>query len=132
MKRLTSLVILSLIIFILFLGSGCLGARITPSAAESQPRAAVTETQPDLVAPSAAITAPRRPFPQHVSYAPGTIRPTHRTQAQQDNDARAAYDAWKRNYLKVVTSTGEAMYRVSFGSTNPERTVSEGQGYGML
>lgn len=82
-----------------------------------------------LAANLGAAEAPRRPFPQHVVYAPGTIRPSHRTQAQQDDDVRAYYDAWKRSFLMAA---GDGLHRISFGSTNPARTVSEGQGYGMI
>ena len=72
--------------------------------------------------------APKRPFPQHTRYASGTILPSHRTQAQLDDDVRAYYGVWKSTFLK---KDGD-LYRVSFGSTNPARTVSEGQGYGMV
>ena len=74
------------------------------------------------------------PFPQHVDYAPDTIRPNHRTQSQQDEDVRAFYEYWKDQYLiPIGTSTDTSQqYRVSFGSTNPNQTVSEGQGYGMV
>jgi endoglucanase len=74
------------------------------------------------------------PFPQHVAYAPGTIHPNHRTQAQLDNDVRAFYLHWKARYLvRAGTSPqGHPLYRVTFGSTDPNRTVSEGQGYGMM
>ena len=77
---------------------------------------------------------PHYPFPQHRTYAPGTIRPNLRTQAQQDDDVRAFYDHWKANYLLQAGTTpaGDPLYRVSFGSTNPGRTVSEGQGFGMV
>ncbi|MCX8012835.1 MAG: hypothetical protein N3A02_00920, partial [Rectinema sp.] len=59
-----------------------------------------------------AADSPKRPFPQHVSYVTGAIRPSHRTQAQQDDDLRAAYDRWKSNYL---TKTSEGHYRVKYG-----------------
>jgi endo-1,4-beta-D-glucanase Y len=80
------------------------------------------------IATSLTTAQPQRPFPQHVVYAAGTIRPNHRTQAQFDDDVRAYYEHWKRNYL---IAAGQH-YRVSFGKTNPARTVSEGQGYGMI
>jgi endoglucanase len=75
-----------------------------------------------------------RPFPQHVAYAPGTIRPAARTQAQQDDDVRAYYDVWKCRYLAAAGTAagGSPLYRVSFGSTDPARTISRGQGYGMM
>jgi endoglucanase len=69
-----------------------------------------------------ASSAPRR-------YAKGTILPSHRTRAQLDEDLHAYYAVWKANFLK---DAGPNLYRVSFGSTNPGRTVSEGQGYGMV
>ena len=80
-----------------------------------------------------AQTAPRHPFPQHLKYAPGTIKPTNFSQAQQDVDVRNAYTAWKTSFVLPVTAT-PAQYRVAFGKANPNRlkTVSEGQGYGMV
>ncbi len=85
-----------------------------------------------ITAQSPAI--PNHPFPQHVQYAPDTIRPNHRTQEQQDDDVRAFYDYWKDQYLVAAGITSDALplYRVSFGTTNPDQTVSEGQGYGMV
>ena len=79
-------------------------------------------------------TVSRRPFPQHVTYAEGTILPDHRTRTQLDDDVRNYYGEWKASYLVSAGSTndGHALYRVSFGSTDPARTVSEGQGYGMM
>jgi endo-1,4-beta-D-glucanase Y len=75
-----------------------------------------------------------RPFPQHVVYPAGTIRPSHRTQSQQDDDVRSYYEDWKRNYLLEAgaLADGRTLYRISIGKTNPARTVSEGQGYGMI
>jgi endo-1,4-beta-D-glucanase Y len=73
------------------------------------------------------------PFPQHISYAPGTILPAF-SRNQLDNDVKAYYAFWKSRYL-VSAGTSEQglpLYRVSYGSTNPARTVSEGQGYGMM
>lgn len=74
------------------------------------------------------------PFPQHVTYAPNTIRPDHRSQARLDRDVRAFYEHWKANYLVAAGTTpqGHPLYRVSFGSTDSGRTVSEGQGFGMV
>ena len=77
---------------------------------------------------------PAHPFPQHVTYSPGSIKPSHRTQSQLDDDVRDFYDYWKSRYLVEAgtTADGKPMYRVSYGDTNPDRTVSEGQGYGMV
>jgi endo-1,4-beta-D-glucanase Y len=72
--------------------------------------------------------APRRPFPQHTVYAAGTIRPNHRTQVRQDDDVRAYYEVWKKNYLVAATPG----YRVTMGMRQPHRTTSESQGYGMV
>lgn len=83
-----------------------------------------------------AVESPKHPFPQHKVYAPNTIRPNHRTQAQQDNDVRVFYDYWKGRYLvnDGTTAEGNPLYRVAYGATLPDknRTVSEGQGYGMI
>lgn len=86
------------------------------------------------VAAAGPAALPQRPFPQHVSYAPGTILPNHRTRAQLDDDVRVFYSAWKAAYVVAAgeTQQGNPLYRISFGSSAPERTVSEGQGYGMV
>jgi endo-1,4-beta-D-glucanase Y len=77
---------------------------------------------------------PRRPFPQHVQYAPGSIRPDHRTQNQLDDDVRNLYAAWKSRYLSQAGTTGDGhpRYRVKIGRDSSEATVSEGQGFGMI
>jgi endo-1,4-beta-D-glucanase Y len=74
------------------------------------------------------LATPAYPFPQHVSYAPGTILPNHRTQAQLDDDVRAAYAYWKSSYL-VEMAGDPPRYRIEH---SPNRTVSEAQGYGMI
>jgi len=77
---------------------------------------------------------PLRPFPQHLTYTAGTIRPNHRTQAQQDDDVRAFYDRWKSRYLAQAgtEADGHPRYRVKFSRDSNAKTVSEGQGYGMI
>jgi endo-1,4-beta-D-glucanase Y len=82
---------------------------------------------------AASEPAPARPFPQHTTYAPGTIRPSNFSQAQQDDDVLAFYQGWKSAYL-VLASASPAQYRVAFGRQAGEHavTVSEGQGYGMV
>lgn len=77
------------------------------------------------------------PFPQHLHYAEGTIRPSQFPQEQQDRDVRAYYDVWKKDYIKEAgqdPDTGKPLFRVATGKDLPEsgQTVSEGQGYGMV
>jgi endoglucanase len=84
-----------------------------------------------VIAPPRADAVPQYPFPQHVTYAPGTIRPTVPAQAQQDADVRAYYDQWKADY---VVAAGPGQYRIKFARALPLSavTVSEGQGFGMV
>jgi endo-1,4-beta-D-glucanase Y len=82
---------------------------------------------------SALWAVSKRPFPQHVTYAAGVIRPTNFTQAQQDQHVRDFYNYWKSRYLVTAGSNaaGKPLYRVAFGQGS-DVTVSEGQGYGMV
>ena len=74
-----------------------------------------------------------RPFPQHQDYQQGELLPSRWSQAERDEDVRAFYQQWKADYLRKVDSiSGDVQYRVTFGHEQPERTVSEGQGYGMM
>jgi endoglucanase len=75
-----------------------------------------------------------KPFPQHARYAPGSLRPGNHPQTQLDQDVRDFYNDWKSEYLHKGgrSRDGHQLYRVTFGSDEPDRTVSEGQGYGML
>lgn len=75
-----------------------------------------------------------RPFPQHTTYAAGVILPNHRSQTQLDQDVRNFYDAWSSNYVVSAgtNAQGVELYRVKFGSNEPDQTVSEGQGFGMI
>lgn len=77
---------------------------------------------------------PARPFPQHVTYASGTLRPNHRAQALQDDDVRALYDAWKARYVVAMGTEpdGHPRYRVRSGRGAQAQTVSEGMGFGMI
>ncbi len=76
----------------------------------------------------------RRPFPQHVAYTPGTIKPNHVTQTQLDNAVSAFYETWKTQYLRTGDSEGcqPGRYYVRFSPSGPTIAVSEGQGYGMI
>jgi endoglucanase len=77
---------------------------------------------------------PRFPFPQHVQHSAGTILPNHRSQALLDQDVRDAYADWKASFLAQAGTEGDGhpRYRVKVGPAAGDRTVSEGQGYGML
>lgn len=94
--------------------------------------AAVLLPLPGSAAPVQA--GPALPFPQHVAYGPGILLPDQWTAAQRDDDVRAFYDEWKRRYLREAGQgkEGEPMFRITFGSKEPDVTVSEGQGYGMV
>src|SRR5262245_13345978 len=56
--------------------------------------------------PAASAGAPRRPFPQHTTYAPGTIKPSQHSQEDLDKTVRNAYRLWKLSYLKAGCGTG--------------------------
>lgn len=105
-----------------------------PNATAAVAPVPVTEEAP--VPTEAPVELNARPFPQHVTYAPNSILPNHRTQEQLDDDVRAFYDYWKMEYLieAGTNSDGILMYRVAFGKSEEARltTVSEGQGYGMM
>ncbi len=77
---------------------------------------------------------PNRPFPQHVVYAPGSLRPSLHTQPTQDAHVTALYAAWKSRYLAQAgqESDGHPRYRIRTGRDPSNATVSEGQGYGMM
>ena len=92
-----------------------------------------TDTATVTVTVNSTSTA-ARPFPQHTTYASGVILPNHRTQVQLDQDVRNYYDSWSSSYVVSAgtSSQGAPMYRVTFGSNEPDQTVSEGQGFGMV
>src|SRR5581483_5861742 len=73
--------------------------------------------------------APAFPFPQHVVYTTGSIKPNNQTQVQLDNEVINFYNAWKPVYLKAGCTAGE--YYIEYINGN-EICVSEGQGYGMV
>jgi endo-1,4-beta-D-glucanase Y len=70
------------------------------------------------------------PFPQHVNYFPGTIRPNHISQAQLDNAVGSFYTEWKKRFIKNVPGKPESY--VWFEGAGKKQCVSEGQGYGMV
>ncbi|MBS4223924.1 beta-glucanase [Bacillus sp. FJAT-49682] len=81
---------------------------------------------------------PKRPFPQHVTYTEGTIKPNHVTQEEMDATVARLYDEWKERYLKQNPYDKDQyyiFYNHNGESTNDPReaiTVSEAHGYGMV
>ena len=73
------------------------------------------------------LTGQNRPFPQHVTYTAGHIKPTNFTQSQLDGHVTAFYDQWKAAYLSSDCDTNE--FYIEFA---PNQNVSEGIGYGMM
>jgi endo-1,4-beta-D-glucanase Y len=72
----------------------------------------------------------RKPFPQHVQYYTGTIKPNHIPQQEMDDSVQSFYLVWKERYIN--NDCGQGQYYVWFekdGGT--KKCVSEGQGYGM-
>lgn len=118
-------VFLAILMLVIILGCAIAPPLATPTSEPTSPPTREPTVQPVAY-----------PFPQHVKYAPNTIRPNHRTQSQLDDDVRAYYDYWRTNYLAEAGKNvdGIRMYRVVLGRNEPERstTVSEGQGYGMM
>ncbi len=83
------------------------------------------------VVPRAAAAADAYPFGSHpMSYAAGTIRPSHVSQATLDQAVRDFYDAWKARFLEQTCGTGHWVVRTSTDAQN--LTVAEGHGYGMM
>ena len=71
-----------------------------------------------------------KPFPQHVKYFAGTIKPGNFSQNQLDNAVIGFYKQWKDHYIKAVP--GKAGSYIWFDEKEKKQCVSEGQGYGMV
>jgi endo-1,4-beta-D-glucanase Y len=71
-----------------------------------------------------------KPFPQHVMYYSGTIKPNHVPQKELDNSVRSFYILWKERYINTNCNNGQ--YYVWFEKPGKKQSVSEGQGYGMM
>jgi endo-1,4-beta-D-glucanase Y len=67
------------------------------------------------------------PFPTHIHYKQ-SISPSGYRQDQLDKNTFNFYKIWKRDFLVKE----ENYYRVATDKKDKSRTVSEGQGYGML
>jgi endo-1,4-beta-D-glucanase Y len=73
---------------------------------------------------------PFKPFPQHVEYAKGSIKPNHISQLKLDQLTQNFYNQWKKRYIKPGCRPNE--YYVWFETKGQKQCVSEGQGYGMI
>jgi endo-1,4-beta-D-glucanase Y len=71
-----------------------------------------------------------KPFPQHVSYFKGTIKPSHISQQKMDKAVGDFYNQWKRRFIKTTPNKPESY--VWFEGVGKKQCVSEGQGYGMV
>src|SRR6201992_71897 len=69
------------------------------------------------------------PFPQHVQYTKGSIKPNQVSQTQLDQLTLDFYNQWKKRYIKTGCHPGE--FYVWYELKGKE-CVSEGQGYGMI
>lgn len=72
-----------------------------------------------------------KPFPQHVNYSKGVIKPNHVSQQQMDDSVRSFYNNWKERYINDDSGVGQYYIWVE-GSAGNKQCVSEGQGYGMI
>ncbi|MED5619262.1 glycosyl hydrolase family 8 [Ideonella sp. BN130291] len=75
----------------------------------------------------ALATAAARPFPHHVTYTSGVIKPSNVSQSAMDSAVQSRYASWKSTYLR--TSGGQGTW-VKYDDTSS--TVSEAHGYGMV
>ena len=71
-----------------------------------------------------------QPFPQHVYYTKGAIRPNKFSQSKLDQSVESFYIQWKAHYIKTVPYKKESY--IWFEDTDGKQCVSEGQGYGMI
>ncbi len=84
-----------------------------------------------LARPHEALAAVNHPFGSRpFTYAVGSIRPSHVSQAQLDQAVRSFYDAWKAEYVVQTCGAGRYVVRANAGPGN--LTVSEAHGYGMM
>lgn len=65
-----------------------------------------------------------------MSYAAGSIRPNHLSQAALDQSVRDFWDQWKAKYVARACGAGRRVVLAGAGAGN--LTVSEAHGYGMI
>ncbi|HEX3386273.1 MAG TPA: glycosyl hydrolase family 8, partial [Mucilaginibacter sp.] len=83
-----------------------------------------------LIDISAGAQQAAKPFPQHVQYHKGTIKPDHISQERLDGLTLDFYRQWQKRYVKSACKTAE--YYIWFERKGNKQCVSEGQGYGMI
>jgi endoglucanase len=71
-----------------------------------------------------------KPFPQHVKYAEGSIKPSQFSQIKLDHTVESFYTKWKARYVKNIPGKTESF--IWFENKDGKQCVSEGQGYGMV
>jgi endo-1,4-beta-D-glucanase Y len=71
------------------------------------------------------------PFPQHVTYNAGTIKPN---ESQTDLDAAVVtcYESWKSTYLKSGSGCPHGSFFIFYSRPPDTISISEGHGYGMI
>ncbi|HEY5406577.1 MAG TPA: glycosyl hydrolase family 8 [Ginsengibacter sp.] len=72
-----------------------------------------------------------KPFPQHVTYSNGVIKPNGISQQQMDDSVQSFYKKWKARYVHNDAGPGQYYIWVE-GTVDNNECVSEGQGYGMI
>ncbi len=83
-----------------------------------------------LLAHSLFAQQSRNPFPSHINYFDGTVKPSHISQTKLDNSIRSFYIQWKKRFIK--STPGKQENFVWFENKGNKQSVSEGQGYGMI
>jgi endo-1,4-beta-D-glucanase Y len=71
-----------------------------------------------------------KPFPQHIKYTAGAIKPSHITQKRLDNAVESFYIQWKKRFIKTTPDKSQSF--IWFEDIGKKQCVSEGQGYGMI
>jgi endo-1,4-beta-D-glucanase Y len=86
---------------------------------------------PNSIAPR---TEPRLPFPQHIAYTPGSLKPNHYSQNELDQAVKDYYESWKRTYLRQACGEGRYIIYTGYATNGDEHTLthSEAHGYGMV
>jgi endo-1,4-beta-D-glucanase Y len=87
-----------------------------------------------LITNSGASSYPAKPFPVLSTYSQGIVTPNHLSRKRQNALVAQVYDRWKANYLVEISEKGNLplLYRIAAGKKDRKRTISEGQGYGLM